>query len=346
MNDETQWVLLDTETDGLYYPIHVVEIAAQRMRGLEPDNEPFQVFINHDVPIPPEALAIHGYTREFLAENGVSPHVGHSRLRDYIGDRLVSSHYLSFDWNRVLVPEWGRLGAAPCGRKGMCTWLLSRRTIHETPTHRLDFLRDHFSLNCSRPHSAKGDVESTVDLLERVILPRLRGVGITSYESVQDFSRLRPVALCLCIVQGKDYETEMREARARDTLLNRLEYGSVENVPSLILEHNLIAETPEIEIDGRVFLFTGKMAWGSRSKAQKLVEELGGHLAKSKSVSGEVDYLVLGEDPGRGWTSLLGGGKLTQAFRRKIIEPEGRLNLILETDFIGAVNAISERSVL
>ena len=29
------WVIVDTETDGLYEPIHVVELSAQLMRGWE-----------------------------------------------------------------------------------------------------------------------------------------------------------------------------------------------------------------------------------------------------------------------------------------------------------------------
>ncbi len=39
---KTNWILLDTETTGLTGPIYVVELAAQRMRGWEPDGEPFQ----------------------------------------------------------------------------------------------------------------------------------------------------------------------------------------------------------------------------------------------------------------------------------------------------------------
>jgi hypothetical protein len=33
MSDHTEWVILDTETDGLYHPIHIAEIAAQRIGG-------------------------------------------------------------------------------------------------------------------------------------------------------------------------------------------------------------------------------------------------------------------------------------------------------------------------
>jgi hypothetical protein len=45
MLDHTEWVILDTETDGLEYPIHVLEVAAQRMRGKSKDGQPFRVFL-------------------------------------------------------------------------------------------------------------------------------------------------------------------------------------------------------------------------------------------------------------------------------------------------------------
>ncbi|MGD0251964.1 MAG: exonuclease domain-containing protein, partial [Verrucomicrobiota bacterium] len=59
-----RWVIVDTETDGLTAPIHVIEIAAQLMEGSQPYGDPFQIYLNHDVPIPAAATAIHGYTRE------------------------------------------------------------------------------------------------------------------------------------------------------------------------------------------------------------------------------------------------------------------------------------------
>lgn len=60
------WLVVDTETDGLAQPIHAVEIAAQRMCGWEPEGKPFQILLNHDVPIDPAAEAVHGYSREYL----------------------------------------------------------------------------------------------------------------------------------------------------------------------------------------------------------------------------------------------------------------------------------------
>src|SRR6185369_12273484 len=80
------WVIIDTETDGLLDPIHVVEIAAQRMNGWDPVGEKFRVLLNHGIPIPPEATAVHGYTTEFLKQNGEDPFLAYDRFREFVGD--------------------------------------------------------------------------------------------------------------------------------------------------------------------------------------------------------------------------------------------------------------------
>ena len=48
----TDWVILDTETNGITAPIYVVEIAAQRMRGWTPVGEPFRRLLNQNAVIP------------------------------------------------------------------------------------------------------------------------------------------------------------------------------------------------------------------------------------------------------------------------------------------------------
>jgi DNA polymerase III epsilon subunit-like protein len=208
------WTLIDTETDGLYAPIHVIDIAAQKFHGLEPVGEPFQVLINHGIRIPPEATAVHGYTTDFILRHGIDPGRAYRALRSYIGNDPVVSHNVSFDWDRVLMPEWARLREEPIGRRGFCALLLSRRALPEHPTHRLDYLRDYHGLACSRPHSALGDVEATADLLTRIIFPRLTAVGFGSVDGVHEFVSLRPVLRCRCLIQGLDYEEEAQKARA------------------------------------------------------------------------------------------------------------------------------------
>ncbi len=55
MKSGNRWVIIDTETDGLCAPIHVVEICGQLMEGWTPIGTPFRMLLNHDVPIPWEA---------------------------------------------------------------------------------------------------------------------------------------------------------------------------------------------------------------------------------------------------------------------------------------------------
>jgi len=192
----SRWVIVDTETDGLYEPIHVVELAAQLMDGWEPVGEPFRMLLNHDVPIPPEAVAIHGYTRDYLRRHGVDPRMAYMAFRDYARDHPIIAHNLSYDWNRCLQPEWERLGIPPIGRRGFCCMMLARRLAPETKSYRLDVLKERFQLTASESHRAMNDVFTVVELFQRVYQPRLESAGFNSFESIAAFAKRTPVAKC------------------------------------------------------------------------------------------------------------------------------------------------------
>lgn len=349
------WVLVDTETDGLESPIHAIEVAAQRFKGFEPFGEPLRVFINHGIEIPLAATAVHGYTTDFIEEHGISPQEAYQQIGDYISGAPIAAHYLGFDWNRVLAPEWERLGIRPLGQRGFCTWKLAKRSLPEFPTHKLDYLRDHFGLVCSRAHSALGDIESVADLLLRVVFPRLVSKGLTTLDEVVSFTLLPPLH-CKCFIQGLNYEEERvrvdtekalqradrkakkDEERARESFINAVESGRY-SLPDLISDFDLIEEDPAVYFKDRYFLFTGKMKWGTRPQAERLITSRGGRVCKAKTVAGEVDYFVLGEDLEGGWTTLLRGGKLVHAFLKKLKNPEASFRIILEDDFVHALNA-------
>jgi len=192
----TRWAIIDTETDGLIEPVHVVEISAQLMDGWEPVGEPFRTLLNHNVPIPPEAVAIHGYTQDFLIHNGQSPIEAHKAFRDYVGNAPLVAHNLSFDWNRTLVPEWQRLGLGQIGSRGFCAMMLSRRVAGEAPSHALEALKDFFSLRPSQSHRALNDVIALRELFLRVLRPRLESAGLATFEEVASFAKQTPVAKC------------------------------------------------------------------------------------------------------------------------------------------------------
>lgn len=191
-----EWLIVDTETNGLYPPICTVEIAAQRMRGWAPVGEPFRVLLNHDVHIDPMAEAVHGYSRAFLRQHGESPLSAHAAFREYAGSRPIVAYNLSFDWDRVLLPEYQRLGVPVAGAKGFCAMTLARRVVTETSNHRLDTLKYHFRLSDSRSHRGLNDVMTTVRLFEVVFRDRLTAAGVVGFDKVARFSRATPVATC------------------------------------------------------------------------------------------------------------------------------------------------------
>jgi DNA polymerase-3 subunit epsilon len=213
----TDWLIVDTETDGLSDPIHVVEIAAQRMRGWQPAGEKFRVLLNHNVDIPPAAVAIHGYTKEFLRQHGMDPTCAHELFRNFAENLPLVSHNLAFDWNRALHPEWLRLRINPAGTRGFCTLMLSRRCVRETKSYSLDSLRSSFAIRSNNAHRAFGDVETMVSLFQQVYGPRLEAAGLTSYSQVAEFAAKTPVAKCLSLLYGSVPAGEKGQNRDRDS---------------------------------------------------------------------------------------------------------------------------------
>ncbi len=202
MNDES-WLIVDTETNGVMTPIHAVEIAAQRMRGWRRDGAPFRVLLNHDVWIDPGAEAVHGYSRAFLRVHGIAPHEAHVAFRAYAEDLPMVAYNLSFDWDRVLHPEYARLGVTNAGRRGFCALTLSRRVVRDTSNFRLDTLKHHYGLNLGgRSHQGHEDVETVTALFEQVLAPSMERAGIVGFEAVADFSRRTPVRSCLDYIHG------------------------------------------------------------------------------------------------------------------------------------------------
>jgi DNA polymerase III epsilon subunit-like protein len=169
------WTIIDTETTGIAAPIYTLEIAAQRMRGLMPVGKPFQAFLNHEVDVPREAQAIHGYSRKFLQENGMPPRQAHFLFAEYAGNTPLAAYNLPYDYDKVLVPEWKRLGLRMLMTRGFCVMRLTQKLLNPSPAgnYKLQSLRSHFGLPDSVAHSAVGDVLTVIDLIGSVLLPHL-----------------------------------------------------------------------------------------------------------------------------------------------------------------------------
>ncbi len=177
------WVLLDTETNGIQAPIYVVEIGAQKMKGWLPDGPPFRRLLNHNADISPEASRVNGYTREILERDGEDPLAVYQDFAAYAGQVPLVAYNLAFDWDKVLLPEWQRLGLAPIGQRGWCALELARRLLDPVPAGncKLQTLRQFYRLPERGAHTALGDVQTVVDLLDSVLRPLAEARGLHTW---------------------------------------------------------------------------------------------------------------------------------------------------------------------
>jgi len=190
MNDTRSWILIDTETTGFAKPIFAVDLAAQKMRGWEPDGEPFQHLLNHGCAISPEASRVHGYTREILERDGSPPEEVYRDFAAYVGSLPVVAYNLEYDWDKVLMPEWQRLGISRIEVPGFCALKLAQRLLDPVPAGncKLQTLRQYYRLPETGAHTALGDVQTLVELMQKVLRPLAEKRGLDSWEKIVNFT--------------------------------------------------------------------------------------------------------------------------------------------------------------
>lgn len=208
--DNTEWVILDTETTGFSAPIFVVELAAQKMKGWEPEGPPFTSLLNHGTDIPPEAARVHGYTREILERDGDPPVDVYSAFERYVGSRPLVAYNLPYDLDKVLLPEWERLGVPPIGTAGFCALALTQRLLDPVPAGncKLQTLRQYYRLPERGAHTAMGDVETVIDLLSGIIRPLAENRGLNCWKKISAFSTQTwyPRRIAFGKHKGRDFE--------------------------------------------------------------------------------------------------------------------------------------------
>ncbi|MBM3740798.1 MAG: exonuclease [Acidobacteria bacterium] len=180
------WLLLDTETTGLSAPIFAVEVAAQRMRGWQPDGQSFRKLLNQNADIPAEASRVHGYTREILERDGEPAHQVYREFAEYAGNLPLVSFNLEYDLDDVLKPEWKRLRIPPIGCGGFCALRLAQRLLDPVPAGncKLQTLRQYYRLPERGAHTALGDVQTVADLLAQVLRPIAEHRGLDTWEKL------------------------------------------------------------------------------------------------------------------------------------------------------------------
>jgi NAD-dependent DNA ligase len=75
---------------------------------------------------------------------------------------------------------------------------------------------------------------------------------------------------------------------------------------------------PTVQIEGRAFMFTGNFDYGSRTACQAAVTDRGGKAPSTKTVTLEMDYLVIGAKGSATWKRGAYGNKIQAAILHRL----------------------------
>ena len=123
---------------------------------------------------------VHGYTKEILERDGFPPTAVYKQLFEYANGAPICSYNLKYDYDDVLFPEWRRLNFTTFLQQGFCLLRLTQRLIDPVlaGNHKLQTLRQFYRLPERGAHSALGDVQTVIDLLETVLRPLAAAKGL------------------------------------------------------------------------------------------------------------------------------------------------------------------------
>lgn len=120
--------------------------------------------------------------------------------------------------------------------------------------------------------------------IARLLADRFKSLQKVRTASVKDYQNIPGVGQEI----GRSVAEFFAQAENQGVLDHLLEAG-------IIVEDMPTRRAPE-PLKGTTFVFTGSLAHYSRAEAKEHIEALGGHA--TSSISGETDYLVVGNNPG------------------------------------------------
>jgi len=186
-------VALDTETSG-GYPLtsEICEVAAVKYFKGEVIDE-FQALVKISHKMPKHIEEIHGISDEMLKDATTFDTIAED-LFQFLDGSVMIGHHIQFDAGFLAIEFEKYLKKLP-ENLILCTSLLSRALISESPNHRLQTLISFLKLSQGQAHRALDDAKACLELFfkctERVetdtLLQELEDVQETRY-SWDDFS--------------------------------------------------------------------------------------------------------------------------------------------------------------
>lgn len=157
---DNSFVVLDFETTGLKYDEHeIIQYGVVEFKDGIIVNEYTQYF-KPDKPVGKTVMRKTGITNEFLEDK---PKISRSYLEELkrlLEGNTIIAHNAPFDM-KFLIKNLHNFNVPHRKFRVFDTLSASRRLIHETPNHKLETLKNHFSLDDGDSHEALNDARAT-----------------------------------------------------------------------------------------------------------------------------------------------------------------------------------------
>lgn len=171
-------IVLDTETTGMDPETgdRIVEIGCIELANHLPTGRTLQLYINPERDVPPEAVAVHGLTNEFLRKKPVFSQV-YSEFTAFIAGAKLVIHNAEFDM-KFINWELKQVGHKPIPWSGVLdTLALARQKFPGSPAN-LDALCRRFGIDASERvfHGALLDSQLLAEVYLELLGGRQRGL--------------------------------------------------------------------------------------------------------------------------------------------------------------------------
>lgn len=227
-------IVLDTETTGLdpYQGHRLVEIGCVELVNGIPSGQHFHRYLNPERDVPPEAVAIHGLSSDFLKDKPFFAEIA-DELVAFVADAPLVAHNALFDLG-FLNAELERAGKLLLARERLVDTLLLARRKHPAGPNRLDDLCARYGIDNTRrtKHGALLDAEILADVYLAMTGGQTQLFSVDSGRNSEDGGSRRPETRVLAdrprlkVVLAVPEELEAHE-RLLDLLDKRARGGSV-----------------------------------------------------------------------------------------------------------------------
>ncbi len=163
-----RFVAFDTETTGLWAPVHnIVEIGAVAFSLEGDDTENFQTLVNPGRKMPPEVIRIHGITDDMVAGAPPAPEALAQFFAFCGDDSVLIAHNAMFDIS-FLAAEIERAQIAFPSNPVLDTVQLYHKYLPGLPSYSLESLSIGLGLTRHQEHRALSDALLVMGLIRRL----------------------------------------------------------------------------------------------------------------------------------------------------------------------------------